>query len=138
MTHKLLSIVIVLSLIAILIVGRISPDDPLFYIISADPMVSGLRFLMAAGLLIVVFKKFFRRRAARTAVVAFGGTLALVGFSTLLLLPAGSAVYSYLLPMDQLLMVGTGAIFTSAAFDKRIKPIYRETEPAKIPVRATA
>lgn len=138
MTNKLLSITTLLCLIAVLIIGRISPTDPLFYFISIDPTVSGLRFMLVATMVFLAFKSSFKKLYSRNLVAAVGAAFMAFGFASLAVPSISSSINNFLMPLDQLLLVQAGVIYSVAAFDKQIKPIYKESEPAQVPVRVAA
>jgi hypothetical protein len=138
MLNKIISIGTLVCMLAVLAMARTEPSDPLFYLISINPGATLFKLSLVGAMLFMAFKDCIRNVFTRRGVAFYGVALIIFGVAGLVTPSLGNALYDYLKPMDLLLVIETGIVFSAAAFDKQVKPTYRDTGSVKIPVRVTA
>lgn len=136
MINKLISIGTLLCLLAIMLMSRADSNDPLFYLISVDSGAATLKLALVAAMLYLAFKNSFSSAFIRNGVALLGLGIIVFGVSGLFVPVLGNILYEYFKPLDLLLLIESGIVFSASALDRQIKPAYRNKQPVKIPVRA--
>ncbi|MBA3757998.1 hypothetical protein H0X09_04035 [Candidatus Saccharibacteria bacterium] len=138
MINKLISVVTLVGLIAVVLMARADSSDPLFYFLSLDPGATMLKITLVFGMLLMAFKNSFSSSNLRSSMAVFGLSLVTVGTAGLFMPTFGNAIYDFLKPLDFLLLVESGLVYSAAALESPIiKPVYRKAEPAA-PAQLTA
>ena len=138
MTNKLIAVATLICMLAVMLVGKFSPSEPLFYFISLDPAVTALRLSLVGAMLIVAFKDFVNNNFIRRGLAGSGISLMLFGVIVLAIPSLSSFFIDHLMPLDALLIIETGVVFAASAFDRRIEPKYHDSGETNIPVRLPA
>lgn len=122
-------------MLAVLLMANLSPDDPLFSIISPDPAIGAFRLSLVAVMVYAAFKNLFKSRFLRRGLAGAGLTLIAFGLVSLVKPYVSGLFYHHLMPLDLLLIIEAGIVLTAASVDRQIQPDYQQTEGTKIPVR---
>lgn len=115
MTNKIISSMILTTVIVFWILGNANPDNLLFLFVSANPLVALSRIVLAIGMVVLSYKNLLFHSRLRLAAKYTG--LSLIAFGTLLMAitPLGSAVYDYAKLLDWMIIAEAGIVFTSCA-----------------------
>jgi hypothetical protein len=115
MINRIVSLLVLLCVVAVLIWGVLGPSNPLFFFISSNKWLSIVRLLVAGSLVWVSFGSVVN--TAELKRTAYRGGLVLMGLGTLLFLltQVQTALFDYLKPLDLLLLVEAGVIYSSVS-----------------------
>jgi hypothetical protein len=112
MTNKIVSLSVFLCVVAVLVWGSLSPSYTLFYFISSDKWLSIARLLLAGSLVWVSFGGVVSTKELKDIGLKAGLILMSVGAFLLLLTQFQGGLFDYLKPLDLLLIVEAGVIFS--------------------------
>jgi len=138
MTNKLITGATLLCLLAIALVGHINPTDPLFAFVSIEQASMLFKLGLVAAMVSLTFLSLAKNAVLRASLAIVGLGLLSFGAVTLLVNPFGAALYEFLKPLDLLLVMEAGIIFTISAIDKQIEPKYQSTGSVKVPVKVSS
>jgi hypothetical protein len=112
MLNKIVSLLVFLCVVAVLIWGSLSPENSLFFFISSNKWISIGRLLIAGSLVWISFRDVINTSEVKKLSLQAG--LALMGLGTFLffLTQYQSALFDYFKPLDLVLMIEAGVIFS--------------------------
>jgi hypothetical protein len=112
MSNRVISIVLFALALVTFISTSTNTLDPLFLFLADNPLSGALRLAIAASLLAVTFRCQLFTSNQISTILFLGFSLIVFGGASLFSNSMGWALYNYLMPLDSLLLVEAGIIYS--------------------------
>jgi hypothetical protein len=146
MVIKLISLGIVMCVASLFFLGLGATSDPLFLIISDNPLVVLFRMTATLAALVVAFRSRFTYAFSRKLAAWTGAALTAFGAAGVISRTIAYAFDNYIMPYDYFLIIELGVVFVLAALTyesdqrkfprKKLMAKAREAAPAKLALHA--
>lgn len=139
MTNKIISSVMLTTCIAFFALANANPDNLLFLFVSANPIISLARIVLALGMVLLSFKNILHNPQVRQSVMYLGFSLIAFGALSMVITPLGSAEYNYAKLMDWMIFAEAGTLFAFSALTAPVqikKQVSAKAKTAKLRSRA--
>ena len=99
----------------VVIIAKLIPDSPLFYFIGPERWLMLVRLALVGGMIWVSFNGYIRRPKTRHILNRVGLVMLGLGAVTFMAIQLSGYLFDFFKPLDVLLLVEAGAIFSLAS-----------------------